>query len=404
MGYQPSYLEFTTLMAIGIIFLILLIMNISVVTSARTALKNTKATKRKMLIYLSIAPIMLYGLSITIYFIVGIIVIATKDNRSSKPYTTIIADPAYQISGPIMLLVFTMRLDITFENTKFGYSTGILRASYIISFILIFLPFVFMVNVITGYEGIIAFLLGFFWILADWIFSIILIILYIRKLNLLIIETSNAYTNRPTTTAIRNKKQEITNDNTTATSNQTSQDTTNTIENKNEIEDDYKVMSSMSSTTQTTLSREESEDMIIQHIKKVIDNELLYNMVKNSLLIPIAICSSFVLTIIAIVVANSVPDEGEIVYLTVNIWLSFDLVLNSFCIFCLFEFNDFIYYKCCHVLHNCCQRCKLRKMKDLKGSEILLKVIDDWIVNKENDENVEDENIDTTVIPNENTL
>ena len=99
---------------------------------------------------------------------------------------------------------------------------------------------------------------------------------------------------------------------------------------------------------------EDKRDNAIKHI------------IRHSVLISVAIISSFLLDVIYVVISSVLPnvtgsdrDESGL------FWLSIDCLISSACVYLLFAFdiNNRIYDKLCSKLHNKCHSYKFRRLK-----------------------------------------
>eukprot|EP01084_Bolivina_argentea_P101247 181554_1 len=395
----------------GIMVIINIMIFISLMTSCYKTttsaqhIQKQKQTKKQTFLYISThISMLLFMFTSTLYFIGGMFVVITSNRVLAKKYANI-GNPTDMLSTPFMLFAFIIRLDITFINTKYESNNVFMKILYITSIFLIILAFILSVTYVAGINasmGQWSLILGFLWMLLEWVLSILLIIMFLRKLNVLLIDTANAYTKmaktiewpvKPTNNAIVNDANEV-----------------NNVNEVNEVtvkDSESNTFYSMSSTTKELKNEDNKsktyESVITsEHIQSVIDQKLLDNMIKNSILVPVAIISSFIILVISTILINVYSDTDIVMYPGMYILWVFDSTLNTFCLFCFLSFNHNKYYKFCGPLHRCCA---MRKLKKMQNSNQILQVINQRLENQENqlqmtktdDSDVDVQNINDTI-------
>ena len=97
------------------------------------------------------------------------------------------------------------------------------------------------------------------------------------------------------------------------------------------------------------------------NIKHLINNEFLYVVVKHALLIPIAICSTFILFLLSTII---------IILIGITTWSPFpvictslDCMISPLCIYLLLAVNKRHYNLLCSKIHRLCEKCELLRIK-----------------------------------------
>eukprot|EP01084_Bolivina_argentea_P139009 244597_1 len=98
---------------------------------------------------------------------------------------------------------------------------------------------------------------------------------------------------------------------------------------------------------------------IVSSVGNNIDQDILYVVIKQSILVPMAICTSFtsfIMTILVQIFEGVKLDPAMMFFIVV------DCTVSSMSIFLLFSWSNHIYNKLCHLLHKKCEERKKRRM------------------------------------------
>ena len=202
----------------------------------------------------------------------------------------------YFMGETILLIIFILRINHTFKHTALQSSPCVITSLYLFAFVLIVL-FVLLIFSIIIDGGFFIVIFAGLWSILYIILSIMLMSLFVRKIESLMI------------------------------------------------------MSKPSENEQTSDIEKQ------QQIKSMIDQDILYIVIKHSLLISFAICCTFTLLILSIVVMFF-----NISYIAVVI-IVLDCLVSSICTYLLFGITKKIYDKICRPFHKCCEDRKLAKIE-----------------------------------------
>ena len=168
--------------------LLVMIMSVNNVNLCKSLLCQQKKPIAKSILYSSIITICSFFLCAIIQFITSIMVL----NGNTDPTTLfLMADFSalfYAFGGhSTMLFVFVLRIDVAFRNTFIAYSKCTIRTLYAMSISLYFITIALITITLSQiFTVILEILLISTWMLLDISLSITLMILFIRKIGLII--------------------------------------------------------------------------------------------------------------------------------------------------------------------------------------------------------------------------
>eukprot|EP01084_Bolivina_argentea_P209592 356978_1 len=243
MTYKENWLNWLSETGMIIISLILFSMNINLIISVVKLLKQTQTIKKWIVLW-SVTTNVSFTITSTLLCICTTVVLVTNvgdyDSNSIHIIIGKMGLLCYPLSQILMVLVFTMRIDYTFRATAIAYSQCVIKSLYAASITLVIIYMFLIYCSLMQYETI-GILTTILWIPLYVILSIILCVLFGKKVDTLMIN--------------RVKTNEF-----SKTGSSANISTTNESENA--------------------------------AVKSIIDNQLLYVTVKHGLLVPIGIASS----------------------------------------------------------------------------------------------------------------
>eukprot|EP01084_Bolivina_argentea_P256283 431414_1 len=326
MAYNNNIFNWLVAVCIILMIVILVYACLSLIASA-ASYKNQKQRKHKinkLLIVLSIITISSFTLCSIFGFAFTIIVLFTNNlNAQATPYafiTYIFGMLFYLLSPMFMIFVFTVRLDVTFRHSPLEYSKRTVRSLYIssITLLFIFICCISFGSTHYGQAAHIGYIFAGIWIILQISLSIILCVLFYRKIQILTI--------------------------------------TKKLANKNEI--------SVASKTGTLTYTTNQSDKLNK--SENVDNEFSFIVIKHGILVPISIVSSFICFTLAVIISMS---QSPYSFQAIGIFLTVsDCTISSLSIYLLFPFNDGLYKWLCNPLHSLCEKYKVsqinKKLKD----------------------------------------
>eukprot|EP01083_Nonionella_stella_P031755 86928_1 len=293
----------------SICLVLLLIMNLSLI---RSTIQHFKINGMSSFIALSLVTTLAFMLSITI------LLIASSSSISASPsvnsvFIGLIGTSMYFVSQSLMLLLFTIRIDVTFRGTVMAINSVTIKCLYIFTIILLVLS-VFTVityGVMPQHVTVMGLMV---WSLLHFVLSVILVVLFIQRIDkMLMIQIQNRLSNVRSASVVS----------------QTSSD-----------------------------DRQRTTSQAVQHVME--SNELSYVVIKHALLVPIAIISTFICIVCSTVVSMYVEHDGHFMAGCIG---SIDSLISTFCIYLLFAFNKDVYTMVCSPLHTLCSNRKANKIE-----------------------------------------
>eukprot|EP01084_Bolivina_argentea_P213302 362300_1 len=271
--------------------------------------KISKLSHKKVgpIINVSILTTLLFLISVTILTIASFMS-AFIPYYSVSLYIGLTGTAIYFVSQSLMVLLFVLRIDVTFNATRMKFNTYIIKTLYILTIILIIIALFTIISFGFVHEDMSFYILAF-WDLLHFILSSILIYLFVQRIDRILL------------TRIKLKISET---------------------QKTDIE--------MKHVTQQVIRQNEMSNVAIKHL----------------LLVPIAIISTFICIICSSIVSVYIANNGNFM---AGIIGSIDSFISSMCIYLLFGFNNHIYVKLCFPLHECCKNYKLKTLNK-KGSTL----------------------------------
>eukprot|EP01084_Bolivina_argentea_P187404 322815_1 len=318
MEYNENPLNWISFVGMGILVLTALTLMILLIVSILRMNKtdNIKYSKRSGLIAISVLANITFTISSMLFFIQTYVCMDQNTGASEITTKGKIGMGFYIMSQTIMMFVFTIRIDVTFDGSTLEYSKYTVRTLYALSTCLS----IFLISIIiclAAHLLVLSFLCAALWLLLYFALSIFLVILFNRKMDRLIIASKKHLCTSQKNLFVADISK---------------------ANNLNESE--YK-------------NNNESNSII----KELIDNQFLYIVTKHGLLVPVSICSSFILFMLALIIGFVIDSNAWIPYSVV--WCVLDCNINSFCNYLLFGFNKNVYNKICWKFHSICEKWKL---------------------------------------------
>eukprot|EP00484_Ammonia_sp_Unknown_P022878 CAMPEP_0197032980 /NCGR_PEP_ID=MMETSP1384-20130603/11507_1 /TAXON_ID=29189 /ORGANISM="Ammonia sp." /LENGTH=296 /DNA_ID=CAMNT_0042462719 /DNA_START=31 /DNA_END=918 /DNA_ORIENTATION=+ len=249
--------------------------------------QSVERISRKQLIASSTLSNVCYSIAAILYFIEDISLMA--DESTSNPgklcYFGKFASFWHFFARTTMILVFTIRIENTFKRSSMEYGACVMRTLYAAAICLAFL-YVFLVVLVIFNHFLIAFIFTVCWIFFYVVLSMVLVYLFIRKLDMVMTETAV------------NKSQEI------------SKQSLSSI-NRAAIAAHAAAESSTQQNGSTEASDVPPLPAVIRSssIKRMIEGQFLVVVTKHALLVPLAVCSSFVLVSISFGIAYKIGQD-----------------------------------------------------------------------------------------------
>eukprot|EP01084_Bolivina_argentea_P043281 79751_1 len=311
MDYDKNILHWLATIVNGMMIVMLIVTNIVLIY------KVCITKHKKWVAFSSIAAIISFTLTASLIFTACVVSLITNDNTSTSLATQIsfIAIIMYCISQTIMVFTFTLRIDKTFEGTDLAYSKCVVYGLYIASTILIAFGFSIVLCMVFALWNLLA-LGAIVWVFVYFGTTILLIVLFIRKIEELMI-----------------------------------------IRYKSETENSVQSVVSSNSSTQSRTDVNKNDKVV----KAMIHSKLFVLVVKHGVLVPIAITSSVICFILDIATWYAMGNDQF--HAAASFWFVLDATISCGCIFLLFGFNHGIYKRLCHPLHKSCEKYELWKLK-----------------------------------------
>lgn len=319
--YGRNPVNWISMIIMGILTTLTFIVTVLLFISVLKFGKSIKNTKRKsQLIFMSISSNTSYTIASLLYFSTTLIAILRNDQYGTFFDLGKMAIGMYMISQLLMVIVFTIRVEVTFAGSGFEYKQSVIKALYIANICLIVL-YVSAIFLLINSVWVPAYFAGFMYIVFYLTLSFILMHLFIRKIEILMMDESNK--------SILNSK-----------------DTSKTISTK----------------CPETAEKETDGTVNDKHaIQAMINQEFLYIVIKHGILVPISICATTILFILGLLIGMVIDPSVWHPYSIV--WVVLDCFISCVCNYLLFAFNKKKYDTICGAVHRLCKRCKIKQIR-----------------------------------------
>ena len=354
-------LEWIGTIGIGIMVIILIFLCVASIISTHKTIQSLLQLqpKKKHIIILSATflTVLLFTLN-AIFALASLIAAMIGNNMYAYPmsYASILS---YVSSQTIMSFVFTMRIELTFMDTTLEYSNKVIRSLQFAAILLMILMIFNVIEIFTKRFPSAVLILGcILWVVIWTTLSVTLSILFIKPIEKIMKTQMQCRAKE----AVRSLSI-------------TSTTSTGDDKSKDEEKTDLEVVN-----VNTDSERPTTPDPKQTVVKSMIDAEFLFIVIKHGILVPIAICSSFVFNMALIVIYEVVYSNGGITSVPI-FWVILDSTVSSTCTVLLLKQNNKYYSRFCNKIHSLCERRKLKKIVRQMEKEMVLsldgKKIDD---------------------------